>query len=74
VDRPTPLDFNQQVQTPNWLQNMMVGCMPLRDALLIVGAEILEATMSYRSRWFEYLVYLPLLAQYIKEDPGSTSQ
>ena len=48
----------------------MFGCMPPRDLLLTVGNEILEATMSYRSRWFEYLCYRPLLEQYFKEDPN----
>ena len=70
VDRPTPLDFNQRVQTPDWIQDTMFGCMPTRDLLLTVGNEILEATMSYRSRWFEYLCYRPLLEQYFKEDPN----
>jgi glycine amidinotransferase len=70
VDRPTPLDFSQTVQTPDWVQNSMFGCMPPRDLLLTVGNEMLEATMSYRSRWFEYLCYRPLLEQYYKEDPN----
>jgi len=70
VDRPTPLDFTQQVQTPDWVQETMFGCMPPRDLLLTVGNEILEATMTYRSRWFEYLCYRPLLEQYFKEDPN----
>ena len=70
VDRPTPLDFSQTVQTPDWVQKSMFGCMPPRDVLLTVGNEILEATMSYRSRWFEYLCYRPLLEQYFKEDPN----
>jgi glycine amidinotransferase len=26
--------------------------------------------MSYRSRWYEYLCYRPLLEQYFKEDPN----
>jgi glycine amidinotransferase len=69
VDRPTPIDFSQAVQTPDWKQTTMFGCMPPRDLLLTVGNEILEATMSFRSRWFEYLVYRPLLEQYFKEDP-----
>jgi glycine amidinotransferase len=69
VDRPTPLDFSQAVQTPDWEQATMFGCMPPRDLLLTVGNEILEATMSFRSRWFEYLVYRPLLERYFKEDP-----
>jgi glycine amidinotransferase len=69
VDRPEPIDFSQPVQTPDWKQASMFGCMPPRDVLLTVGNEILEATMSYRSRWFEYLVYRPLLERYFKEDP-----
>jgi glycine amidinotransferase len=70
VDRPTPLDFSQVVQTPDWKQETMFGCMPPRDVLLTVGNEILEATMSYRSRWYEYLCYRPLLEQYFREDPN----
>lgn len=68
VDRPTPVDFSQEVRTPDWKQESMFGCMPPRDLLLTVGNEILEATMSFRSRWFEYLCYRPLLEQYYKED------
>lgn len=70
VDRPTPLDFSQKVQTPDWEQDTMFGCMPPRDLLLTVGNEIVEATMSFRSRWYEYLCYRPLLEQYFKEDPN----
>ncbi len=69
VDRPTPLDFSRSVETPDWRQESMFGCMPPRDVLLTVGNEILEATMSYRSRWFEYLAYRPLLERYFQEDP-----
>jgi glycine amidinotransferase len=69
VDRPTPINFNQTVQTPDWKQESMLGCMPPRDLLLTVGNEILEATMSFRSRWFEYLCYRPLLERYYAEDP-----
>ncbi len=70
VDRPTPLDFSQEVQTPDWKAKSMLGCMPPRDVLLTVGNEIVEATMSFRCRWYEYLCYRPLLEQYYKEDPN----
>jgi glycine amidinotransferase len=70
VDRPTPIDFSQKVQTPDWEQDSMFGCMPPRDLLLTIGNEILEATMSYRSRWFEYLCFRPLLEKYFQEDPN----
>ena len=68
VDRPTPLDFSQKVSTPDWVQDSMFGCMPPRDLLLTVGNEMLEAPMSFRSRWFEYLCYRPLLKQYYEQD------
>ena len=48
----------------------MFGGQPPRDVLLTVGSEILEATMSYRSRWFEYLCYRPLLRRFWDEDPN----
>lgn len=70
VDRPNLLDFSQTVRTPDWVQKSMFGCMPPRDLLLTVGNEILEATMSHRSRWYEYLCYRPLLEQYYREDPN----
>jgi glycine amidinotransferase len=70
VDRPTPLDFSQPVQTPDWEISSMFGCMPARDLLITIGNEFLEATMSYRARWFEYLCYRPLAEQYFKEDPN----
>ena len=69
VDRPTPIDFTQKVQTPDWEQDSMFGVMPPRDILLTVGNEILEATMSQRSRWFEFICYRPLLNRYFQEDP-----
>ena len=70
VDRPTPIDFSQSIETPDWSNDGMFGCMPPRDVLLTVGNEILEATMSYRSRWFEYLCYRPLLQNYYNLDPN----
>ena len=70
VDRPEPLDFSQSVSTPDWKQDSMFGIMPPRDILLTVGNEIVEATMSARSRWFEFLAYRPLLQRYFNEDPN----
>jgi len=69
VDRPVPVDFSQAVATPEWVQESMFGCMPPRDVIITIGNELLEATMCYRSRWFEYLCYRPLIEQYFKEDP-----
>ena len=69
VDRPTPLQWNRAIDTPDWQASSMFGCMPPRDVLLTVGKEIIEATMSYRCRWFEYLAYRPLLESYFNDDP-----
>jgi glycine amidinotransferase len=65
-----PIDFSQEVQTPDWVNASMLGCMPPRDILLPVGNEILEAAMSQRSRWYEFLCYRPLLESYFREDPN----
>jgi glycine amidinotransferase len=70
VDRPTCIDHSQPVTTPDFHTDSQFGCMPPRDVLLTVGHEILEATMSYRCRWFEYLNYRPLLQKYWEEDPN----
>lgn len=71
VDRPEPLDFSQPVSTPLWTQDSMFGCMSARDVLITIGNEILESTMSYRSRWFEYLCYRPLIETYYRSDPDA---
>ena len=68
VDRPEPIDFSQSIQTPDWFNDGMFGCMPPRDVIITVGNEMLEAPMSYRCRWFEYLAYRPLLEKYYNED------
>jgi glycine amidinotransferase len=69
VDRPTSMDDRQYVRTPDWECNHMFGTMPPRDILLCHGNSILEATMSQRARWFEFLAYRPLIEQYFKDDP-----
>ena len=68
VDRPTPYDFSKPVGTPDWENPSSFGCMPPRDVILTVGKEMVEATMSYRCRFFEYLAYRPLLQKYFEED------
>ena len=70
VDRPTPIDFTKAIETPDWYNDGQFGSMPPRDVILTVGNEMLEAPMSYRCRWFEYLAYRPLLEKYYDEDPN----
>jgi len=40
-----------------------------RDLLLVLGNEVIEATMSWRSRFFEYRPYRGILNDYYKRDP-----
>ena len=70
VDRPTPVQWNQAVVTPDFMTGTSFGCMPPRDVLLTVGKEILSAPMSFRCRYWEYLAYHPLMQRYFDEDPG----
>jgi len=37
-----------------------------RDILLVVGEEIIEAPMAWRSRFFEYRAYRSLIKEYFK--------
>jgi len=70
VDRPTPIDFSQPVRTPDFVQPSMFGCMAPRDVIVTIGREMLETNMSFRSRYFEFLSYRPLIEDYFKRDPG----
>ena len=38
-----------------------------RDILLVVGDEIIEAPMAWRSRFFEYRAYRPLMKEYSRK-------
>ena len=57
VLRPTPINFNQKVKIPLWeVDNMFCSVCP-RDVMITIGNCIIEATMSKRGRFFEYLPY-----------------
>ena len=38
-----------------------------RDFLLVIGDELIEAPMAWRSRFFEYRAYRPLLKDYFRQ-------
>ncbi|EKX53778.1 hypothetical protein GUITHDRAFT_100748 [Guillardia theta CCMP2712] len=69
VRRPDVVDFNVPVKTPDWeVPRMNTSACP-RDLLLTLGNEVIEATMSWRSRFFEYRPYRGILKDYMKRDP-----
>jgi len=68
VRRPEvgPGDFSQSYKTPDFeCQNGLYAAMP-RDVLIVVGNEIIEAPMAWRSRFFEYRPYRKLIKEYFQ--------
>lgn len=66
VRRPEIVDFSHDYKTPDFeAQCGFYAAMP-RDILMVIGNEIIEAPMSWRSRFFEYRAYRPLIKEYFK--------
>merc|ERR1712038_521701 len=63
VRRPEALDFSEEYKTPDFKSTGLYAAMP-RDILMTVGDEIIEAPMAWRSRFFEYRAYRPLMKEY----------
>jgi glycine amidinotransferase len=66
VHRPTPLPFEQSVQTPWWQSQGLYAAMP-RDVLMVIGDIIIEAPMAWRSRYFEIFAYRDLIEQLFRD-------
>ncbi|PXF49768.1 Glycine amidinotransferase, mitochondrial [Gracilariopsis chorda] len=69
VKRPTLVPQNKPIATPYWSTPTMYNVCP-RDKLLVVGREILEAAMSFRTRLFEEYCYRDLIMDYYRRDKG----
>ena len=66
VRRPEVVDFSDWYKMPDFeVPSGMYAAMP-RDILLVIGDEIIEAPMAWRSRFFEYRAYRPLLKENFK--------
>jgi glycine amidinotransferase len=66
VRRPEAIDHNVGFSTPEWSSECgLYAAMP-RDVLLVVGDEIIESPMAWRSRYFETSPYRPLLKEYFR--------
>lgn len=70
VDRPTNFlpEEEKGIVTPYFEAETMFGCMPPRDVMLTVGHTIIEAPMSWRCRYWEGMMYRPLIQQYWDAD------
>jgi len=65
VVHPIPMDMKKEYTTPFFKSCGLDLAFP-RDIILVIGDEIMETTMTWRSRFFEYLGYRPLLIDYWK--------
>jgi glycine amidinotransferase len=65
VRRPERCDFTQRFSTPKWESTGLYAAMP-RDLLMVVGDEIIEAPLAWRSRHFEIHCYRLLLKEYFQ--------
>ncbi|WP_030613074.1 amidinotransferase [Streptomyces sclerotialus] len=65
VRRPEPIPQRTTYSTLHWSSSGMYAAMP-RDALLVVGDDIIECPMAWRSRYYESLAYRPLLKEYFR--------
>ena len=65
VRRPDIIDFSNSYKTPDFEASGLYAAMP-RDVLIVIGNEIIEAPMGWRSRFFEYRAYRSLMEEYLK--------
>jgi glycine amidinotransferase len=59
-------DFCTPFKTPDFSCKAAIHAAMPRDSLLVVGDEIIEAPMSWRSRYFEFRSFRPLIKEYFK--------
>jgi glycine amidinotransferase len=63
VRRPRPIDFSRPYRTRRWRSRGFCAACP-RDGFLVVGDEIIETPMCWRSRYFESDAFRPLFKEY----------
>ena len=63
VRRPDVVDFSVRYASPTWTSSGFCTASP-RDAILVVGDELIEVPMAWRSRYFESHAYRTLLKEY----------
>jgi glycine amidinotransferase len=63
VKRPDTVDFTVRTRTPSWSSKGYCVACP-RDGFLIVGDEIIETPMAWRSRYFEPHAFRKLFKEY----------
>ncbi|CAH1779734.1 unnamed protein product [Owenia fusiformis] len=72
VKQPDIIDWSVPYKTPDFASTGLYAAMP-RDIWMVVGDEIIEAPMCWRSRFFEYRAYRALMKDYFKRGAKWTS-
>ncbi len=63
VRRPSVVDYSAVYATPHWRSKGFCSACP-RDGFLVIGDQIIETPMSWRSRHFEIYAYRALFKEY----------
>ncbi len=66
VRRPEIIDGGRGFKTPFWKSKGFCTACP-RDGFLVIGDEIIETAMAWRSRYFETDAYRPLFKEYFRQ-------
>jgi glycine amidinotransferase len=66
VRRPDILDFKTRYKTPDWSSRGHCVACP-RDGFIVIGNEIIETPMAWRSRFFEAYAYRSLFKEYFAQ-------
>lgn len=72
VRQPDIIDFSVRHKTPYWSSSGFCTACP-RDGFLVVGNEIIETPMAWRSRYFEAHAYRTLFKDYFARGARWTS-
>lgn len=73
VRRPDVYDTAQSYNTPDFSIGSGCGALMPRDVLLVIGDEIIEAPMGWRSRYHEHHAYKALCKEYFHQGARWTS-
>ena len=70
VRRPDTVNYSASYSTPDWESaGWLYAAMPV-DLLLVIGNEMVEAPMAWRSRYFENQLCRPLIKEYFLKGAG----
>ncbi len=72
IRRPDSVDFSKKFRAPRWSSRGFCVACP-RDPYLVIGDEIIESPMCWRSRYFEGDAYRSLFKEYFRAGARWTS-